>query len=117
MIRILLISGGTISLAAGPYRDFHSGAAHNALCDSLCRTVCQKLPDSLQQDNDQPDNLRYMTREAGRKAGISALVIMWSMIVLRQYLSLTATWLRILLIARQELPERCSNQVLFQEKQ
>jgi uncharacterized membrane protein YuzA (DUF378 family) len=39
-----------------------------------------------------------MTRETGRRAGISALIIMWSMILLTLIFAANTPWLKILLI-------------------
>jgi uncharacterized membrane protein YbaN (DUF454 family) len=41
---------------------------------------------------------KYMTREAGRRAGISALIIMWAMILLTALYAANTAWLKILLI-------------------
>jgi uncharacterized membrane protein YuzA (DUF378 family) len=40
-----------------------------------------------------------MTGTARSRAGLSALIIMWSMILVTVVFAATATWLRILLIA------------------
>jgi len=41
---------------------------------------------------------RYMTPSAGRRAGITAIIIMWSMIILTAFFVVNSTWLLILLL-------------------
>lgn len=98
MIRILLISGGTISLLVGligiiipvlpttPFVILSAGLYVRSSPTLYNRIMTSRLTS------------RYLTSEAGRKAGISALAIMWTMIVLTAIFIVDSTWLRVLLV-------------------
>ena len=99
MIKILLISGGTITLLVGlagifipvlPTTPFvllsaglyvrSSPVLYNRIMTS--RLTLPPVPD----------------KGSGRKAGITALIIMWTMIVLTAIFIVDSTWLRVLLV-------------------
>ncbi len=98
MIRLLLISGGTISLALGIIGIFIPVLPTTPFVLLSAGLFLKSSPVLYNRVINGPVTSRYMTRSAGRKAGITALVIMWSMILVTVLFAADATWLRILLI-------------------
>ena len=99
MIRLLLISGGTISLALGIIGIFIPVLPTTPFVLLSAGLFVRSSPDLYNRVIKGRITSRYMTRQAGRKAGLSALVIMWSMILLTVFYAANTSWLKILLIA------------------
>ena len=99
MIRLLLISGGTISLALGIIGIFIPVLPTTPFVLLSAGLFVKSSPALYNLIINDPVTSRYMTRSAGRRAGITALIIMWSMILVTELFAANATWLRILLIA------------------
>lgn len=99
MIRLLLISGGTISLVLGLIGIFIPVLPTTPFVLLSAGLFLRSSPALYNKVVKGRITSRYMTREAGRRAGISALVIMWSMILLTVFYAADNTWLKILLIA------------------
>ncbi|MFN2313887.1 MAG: YbaN family protein [Bacteroidales bacterium] len=99
MIRLLLISGGIISLILGLIGIFIPVLPTTPFVLLSAGLFLKSSPDLYNKVLKGRITSRYMTREAGRRAGISALVIMWSMIFLTVFYAANTAWLKILLIA------------------
>lgn len=99
MIRLLLLSGGTISLALGLIGIFIPVLPTTPFVLLSAGLFLRSSPALYNKVLKGRITSRYMTRETGRKAGISALVIMWSMILLTVFYASDTAWLRILIIA------------------
>jgi len=99
MIRLLLISGGTISLMLGIIGIFIPVLPTTPFVLLSAGLFVRSSPVLYDRILNSRITSKYMTRTAGRRAGISALVIMWSMILVTVVFASNATWLRILLIA------------------
>lgn len=99
MIRLLLLSGGTISLVLGLIGIFIPVLPTTPFVLLSAGLFLRSSPALYNKVLKGRITSRYMTRETGRKAGISALVIMWSMILLTVFYAADTAWLRILLIA------------------
>lgn len=99
MIRLLLISGGTLSLVLGIIGIFVPVLPTTPFVLLSAGLFLRSSPSLYEKVVNGRITSRYMTREAGRKAGISALIIMWAMILLTVFYAANTTWLKILLIA------------------
>ncbi len=99
MIRLLLISGGAISLAFGIIGIFIPVLPTTPFVLLSAGLFLRSSPALYNKVLKGRITSRYMTREAGRKAGISALIIMWAMILLTVFYAANTAWLKILLIA------------------
>jgi hypothetical protein len=98
MIRILLISGGTISLLLGLIGIFIPVLPTTPLVLLSAGLYVRSSPTLYNKIMTSRLTSRYLTGETVRKAGISALVIMWIMIVLTAIFIVDSTWLRVLLV-------------------
>jgi len=98
MTRILLISGGTISLLLGLIGIFIPVLPTTPFVILSAGLYVRSSPALYNKIMTSRLTSRYLTNEAGRKAGISALVIMWTMIGLTAIFIVDSTWLRILLV-------------------
>lgn len=99
MIRLLLISGGTLSLVLGIIGIFIPVLPTTPFVLLSAGLFLRSSPSLYSKVVNGRITSKCMTREAGRKAGISALIIMWAMILLTVFYAANTTWLRILLIA------------------
>jgi uncharacterized membrane protein YbaN (DUF454 family) len=99
MIRLLLISGGTISLVLGLIGIFIPVLPTTPFVLLSAGLFLRSSPALYNKVVKGRITSRYMTRETGRIAGISALVVMWSMILLTVFYAANTDWLKILLIA------------------
>jgi len=99
MIRLLLISGGTISLVLGIIGIFLPVLPTTPFVLLSAGLFLRSSPSLYNKVVNGRITSKYMTREAGRKAGISALIIMWSMILLTVFFAAGKPWLKILLLA------------------
>lgn len=99
MIRLLLISGGTISLVLGLIGIFIPVLPTTPFVLLSAGLFLRSSPALYNKVVKGRITSRYMTRETGRIAGISALVVMWSMILLTVFYAADYAWLKILLIA------------------
>ncbi|MDZ7633879.1 MAG: YbaN family protein [Bacteroidales bacterium] len=99
MIRLLLISAGTVSLALGIIGIFLPVLPTTPFVLLSAGLFLRSSPALYNKVVSGRITSRYMTRETGRRAGISALVIMWSMILLTVFYAANNAWLKILLIA------------------
>lgn len=99
MIRLLLISGGTISLALGLIGIFIPLLPTTPLVLLSAGLFLRSSPALYNKVVTGRITSSYMTRETGRRVVISGLVIMWSMILLTIFYASNNTWLKILLIA------------------
>jgi uncharacterized membrane protein YbaN (DUF454 family) len=98
MIRLILISGGSISLVLGLIGIFIPVLPTTPFILLSAGLFLRSSPALYDKVVKGRITSRYMTRETGRRAGISALVIMWSMIFLTVFYAANTTWLKILLI-------------------
>ena len=98
MIRILLILGGTISLMLGLIGIFIPVLPTTPFVLLSAGLYVRSSPVLYKKIINSRTTSRYLTREAGRKAGFSALIIMWTMIVLTAVFVVDETWLRALLL-------------------
>ncbi len=99
MLRFLLISGGTISLVLGLVGIFIPVLPTTPFVLLSAGLFLRSSPALYNKVVNGRITSRYMTRETGRRAGISALIIMWSMILLTVFYAANTAWLKILLIA------------------
>ncbi len=99
MIRLLLISGGAISLALGIIGIFIPVLPTTPFVLLSAGLFLRSSPALYNRVLKGRITSRYMTRETGQRAGISALIIMWSMILLTLFFVAETTWLKIILIA------------------
>jgi uncharacterized membrane protein YbaN (DUF454 family) len=99
MIKLLLISGGTISLVLGIIGIFVPVLPTTPFVLLSAGLFVKSSPALYKRVVTGRVTSRYMTREAGRRSGITALVIMWSMIILTAIFVVNSTWLLILLLA------------------
>ena len=98
MIRILLISGGTISLLLGLIGIFIPVLPTTPFVLLSAGLYVRSSPVLYSKIINSRITSRYLTREAGRKAGIPALLIMWTMIALTALFVVDETCLIILLV-------------------
>jgi uncharacterized membrane protein YbaN (DUF454 family) len=98
MIRLLLISGGTISLLLGLVGIFIPVLPTTPFVLLSAVLYIRSSPTLYNKIMTSRLTSRYLTREAGKKAVISAIVLMWAMIVLTALFIVDETWLRILLV-------------------
>jgi len=98
MIRLLLISGGTISRVLGIIGIFIPVLPTTPFVLLSAGLFLRSSPALYSKVMNGRITSRYMTRETGRRAGISALIIMWSMILLTLFFAANTPWLKILLI-------------------
>ncbi len=99
MKRILLISGGTASLIMGIIGIFIPVLPTTPFMILSAGLYVKSSPALYNRIVNGRLTSKYMTPSSGRRAGITALVLMWSMIILTALFAVSATWLRILLIA------------------
>ena len=99
MIRLLLISGGTISLALGIIGIFIPVLPTTPFVILSAGLYVRSSPVLYNKVLNSTITSRYMTPRTGRRAGISALVIMWIMIIITAVFFAGTTWLKILLFA------------------
>jgi hypothetical protein len=98
MVRILLISGGTISLVLGLIGIFIPVLPTTPFVLLSAGLYVRSSPVLYNRLINNRTTSRYLTHESGRKAGFTALVIMWTMIALTAVFVVDETWLRILLV-------------------
>jgi hypothetical protein len=98
MIRLLLISGGTISLLLGLIGIFIPVLPTTPFVLLSAGLYVRSSPTLYNKIMTCRLTSRYLTREAGKKAVISAIVLMWTMIVLTALFIVDETWLRILIV-------------------
>ncbi len=99
MIRLLLISGGTISLVLGLIGILIPVLPTTPFVLLSAGLFLRSSPALYNKVLNGRITSRYMTRETGRRVGISALIIMWSMILLTVFYAADNAWLKVLLIA------------------
>ncbi len=99
MKRILLISGGTASLIMGIIGIFIPVLPTTPFMILSAGLYVKSSPALYNRIINSRLTSRYMTPSSGRRAGITALAIMWTMIILTAVFVVNATWLRILLVA------------------
>lgn len=99
MTRLLLISGGTISLALGIIGIFIPVLPTTPFVLLSAGLFVRSSPVLYNRIMTSPLTSRYMNRETGRLAGIYALSIMWIMIIITALCFTDTTWLIILLVA------------------
>lgn len=97
MMKILLISIGTISLMVGLIGIFIPVLPTTPFVLLSAGMYIRSSPVLYNRLTNGKVTSRYMTRSAGRKAGIAALVIMWSVIIVTALFFTEAAWLRVLL--------------------
>ncbi|MDD3736916.1 MAG: DUF454 domain-containing protein [Bacteroidales bacterium] len=98
MIRLLLISGGTISLVLGIIGIFIPVLPTTPFMILSAGLYVKSSPALYNRIMTGRLTSRYMTPSAGRRAGITAIIIMWSMIILTAFFVVNSTWLLILLL-------------------
>ena len=98
MIRILLISGGTISLLLGLIGIFIPVLPTTPFVLLSAGLYVRSSPALYKKVINGRITSRYLTRETGRMAGLWALVIMWAMIALTALFVVEEAWLIILLV-------------------
>mgnify|MGYP001766537398 CR=1 FL=1 len=99
MIRLLLISGGTISLVLGFIGIFLPVLPTTPFVLLSAGLFLRSSPALYSKVVTGRITAKYMTRESGRRAGFSALIIMWSMILLTAFFAADKPWIKILLLA------------------
>lgn len=99
MIRLLLISGGTLSLVLGIIGIFIPVLPTTPFVLLSAGLFLRSSPAMYNRVVTGRITSKYMTRKAGRRAGISALIVMWSMILLTLFFAANVLWLKILLVA------------------
>jgi uncharacterized membrane protein YbaN (DUF454 family) len=99
MKRILLISGGTASLIMGIIGIFIPVLPTTPFMILSAGLYVKSSPALYNRIMTGRLTSKYMTPASGRRAGITALIIMWSMIILTAVFVVNASWLRILLVA------------------
>jgi len=97
MIKILLITGGTLSLIVGLIGIFIPVLPTTPFVLLSAGMLVRSSPPFYNRLMNSRVTSRFMTPKAGRMAGISALVIMWSVIILTELFIIENTWLRIML--------------------
>lgn len=98
MKRILLISGGTASLVMGIIGIFIPVLPTTPFMILSAGLYVKNSPALYNRIMTGRLTSRYMTPSAGRRAGITAIIIMWSMIILTAFFVVNSTWLLILLL-------------------
>jgi len=98
MIKILLISGGTISLLLGLIGIFIPVLPTTPFVLLSAGLYVRSSPALYNKIINSRITPRYLTRGTGRMAGLWALVIMWSMITLTALYVVEEAWLIILLV-------------------
>ncbi len=98
MIKILLISGGTISLLLGLIGIFIPVLPTTPFVLLSAGLYVRSSPALYKKIINSRITSRYLTRETGRMAGLWALVIMWTMIALTALFVVDETWLIVLLV-------------------
>jgi len=99
MNRILLISGGTASLIMGIAGIFIPVLPTTPFIILSAGLYVKSSPALYYRVINGRLTSKYMTPASGRRAGITALIIMWSMIIVTALFVVNSTWLRILLAA------------------
>jgi uncharacterized membrane protein YbaN (DUF454 family) len=99
MRKILLISGGTASLIMGIIGIFIPVLPTTPFMILSAGLYVKSSPALYNRIINSRLTSRYLTPVSGRRAGITALAIMWTMIILTAVFVVDATWLRILLLA------------------
>ena len=98
MVKILLISGGTISLLLGLIGIFIPVLPTTPFVLLSAGLYVRSSPALYKKIINGRVTSRYLTRETGRMAGLWALVIMWTMIALTALFAIEEAWLIILLV-------------------
>jgi len=98
MVKILLISGGTISLLLGLIGIFIPVLPTTPFVLLSAGLYARSSPALYKRVINGRITSRYLTRETGRMAGLWALAIMWVMIALTALYVVEEAWLVILLI-------------------
>jgi uncharacterized protein len=98
MIRLLLISGGTISLLLGLIGIFVPVLPTTPFMLLSAGLYVRSSPALYDKIMTSRLTSRYLTREAGKKAVISAIVLMWTMIILTALFIVNESWHIILLV-------------------
>ncbi|HWR75308.1 MAG TPA: YbaN family protein [Bacteroidales bacterium] len=98
MIKILLISGGTISLLLGLIGIFIPVLPTTPFVLLSAGLYVRSSPALYKKIINSRITSRYLIRGTGRMAGLWALVIMWTMIALTALFVVEETWLIILLV-------------------
>jgi len=99
MKKILLISGGTASLIMGIIGIFIPVLPTTPFMILSAGLYVKSSPVLYNRIMTARLTSRYMTPAAGRRAGVTAMVIMWTMIILTAIFVVNTIWLRILLVA------------------
>ena len=98
MRRILLISGGTASLILGIVGIFIPVLPTTPFMILSAGLYVKSSPVMYNRIVNGRLTSKYLTPASGRRAGITALAIMWTMIILTAVFVVNVTWLRILLV-------------------
>ena len=97
MIKILLISGGTLSLAIGLIGIFIPVLPTTPFLLLSAGLYVRSSPVLYNKLITWRVTSGYLTPETGRKAGIAALLIMWTVIIVTGVFFAEAAWIRVLL--------------------
>lgn len=98
MIRLLLIAAGTISLAVGIMGIFIPVLPTTPFVLLSAGLYVKSSPALYRKVVNGRITSAYLTPHAQKKAGIWAMIIMWTMILLTEFFWVSNIWLRILLI-------------------
>lgn len=99
MIRLLLISGGTVSLALGIIGIFIPVLPTTPFVILSTVLYLKSSPALYNRVVNGRLTARYLTPQSRKRAGYYALTIMWLMILLSVLLLADQTWIRLLLVA------------------
>lgn len=99
MIRMLLISGGIVSLAMGITGIFVPVLPTTPFLLLSTGLFVKSSPDLYRWVVNGRITSAYLAPRMQKRAGIGAMIIMWSMILLTIFFWVSNIWLRILLIA------------------
>lgn len=99
MIRLLLISGGTVSLALGIIGIFIPVLPTTPFVLLSTVLYLKSSPALYNRVVNGRLTSKYLTSRSRKKAGYYALIIMWLMIILSVIFLTQQTWVRLLLIA------------------
>ncbi len=99
MIRLLLISAGTVSLALGIIGIFIPVLPTTPFVLLSAGLYVKSSPELYRRVVNGSITSVYLNPRAQKKAGIWAMAIMWTMILLTTFLWANNLWLKILLIA------------------
>ncbi len=98
MIRLLLISGGTVSLALGIIGIFIPVLPTTPFVLLSTVLYVKSSPELYNRVVNGRLTSRYLTSRSRRRAGYYALTIMWLMIILSVIFLADKTWVRLLLV-------------------